>query len=397
MDVGSLRSSVTLEAIVAAWSEALTAEAGAEHGVPGSPLAQAATAPLPITAAGFVEGAVDSKHAGAAAAPPHAPGTRIEHGPETATRQSFARQHAPMAEPQRPVETALPTAAHAHSEFAIPAAQLLPVSLVGLQVEPAAGWPFPQQRGFDMLRPEPVRAPAAEPPPVPDAEVEPDADAAERQAGAHEDESETALDGVVFDEPDTNDWCEPLTRALRAALASKPLPQALLVAADQWQRGRCVVLACPQGEDPAGPAWAFVLWPRPRSRAVLRNEAARHRAPLLALFGLRVEARLQWSAPPRRAHWCHVRLVKEHHPRRGRQLVSPERDDGAVGPKAVVPCEVQLGPVLVRSLRWCEVCVRINAVRRFWAALGGQWSVNVLVSVLPLAGSREPAIVEAAC
>ena len=42
MDVGSLRSSVTLEAIVAAWSEALTAEAGAEHGVPGSPLAQAA-------------------------------------------------------------------------------------------------------------------------------------------------------------------------------------------------------------------------------------------------------------------------------------------------------------------------------------------------------------------
>jgi hypothetical protein len=52
--------------------------------------------------------------------------------------------------------------------------------------------------------------------------------------------------------------------------------------------------------------------------------------------------------------------------------------------KAPLPCEVQLGPVLARSLRWCEVCVRIPAAQRFWAALGAQWSVHVVVSALPL-------------
>ena len=62
-----------------------------------------------------------------------------------------------------------------------------------------------------------------------------------------------------------------------------------------------------------------------------------------------------------------------------------------------MPCEVQLGPVLARSLHWCEVCVRINAVRRFWAALGGQWSVNVVVCSLPLAGTRAPDLMEASC
>lgn len=401
MDVGNVTSTLTLEAIVAAWSEAMTAETGAELGGRASLPAQAvngSTTALPITAAGFVEGAVDAPHAGAATTmPAHLAGTRTDHGPEIATLQTFARPHAPVAEPQRPVETALPTAAHAHSEFAIPAAQLLPVTLVGLQVEHAAGWPFPYQHGFRAAPPEPVRTPTPEMPAF-ESEADIGGDDTAAQHDPEDAEAEAVPDGLVFDEPDAAAWCEPLTRTLSEALAAKPPPQALLAAADQWQRGRCVVLACPQGADPAGPAWVFVLWPRRKSRAILRNETA-HRTPLLTLFGLRVEARLQWAASPRRTSWCHVRLVKEHHPRRGRQLVSPDRDDvtSGPGPQPSIPCEVQLGPVLVRSLRRCEVCVRINAVRRFWAALGGQWSVNVVVSALPLAPSIPVTVVEAAC
>jgi hypothetical protein len=118
-----------------------------------------------------------------------------------------------------------------------------------------------------------------------------------------------------------------------------------------------------------------VLWPR-------TAHGAAH-API-TLKGLRVEARLQWSAPPHDGQWCHVRVVKEHHPRRGRQLIACEGAEAATH----VACEVQLGPVLARSVRWCDVCVRINAVQRFWNALGAQWSVNVVVSAQPLAGVR---------
>jgi hypothetical protein len=85
--------------------------------------------------------------------------------------------------------------------------------------------------------------------------------------------------------------------------------------------------------------------------------------------------------------------VKEHHPRRGRQLVAI----GAEGPSAPVPCEVQLGPVLARSLRWCEVCVHISAAKRFWAALGAQWSAQVVVCSGPLAGTSTSAQEESAC
>jgi hypothetical protein len=119
------------------------------------------------------------------------------------------------------------------------------------------------------------------------------------------------------------------------------------------------------------------------------TNASDSRPKPLALYGLRVEARLQWSAMPRGTQWCHVRVVKEHHPRRGRQLIAIDAAGAQRPSTAAVPCEVQLGPVLARSLHWCEVCVRINAVRRFWAALGGQWSVNVVVCSLPLAGARQ--------
>jgi hypothetical protein len=264
------------------------------------------------------------------------------------------------------------------SDFAAPASLLVPTMLVGLQVEAAASWPLPW-RGFDPLPPRVERDREHErerPSPefVADDEDAPAAD----DAPAQEDETaaesiETAVEAAV-----DADWCEPLTRTLRAALAGRVPPHALLAAGEQWQRGRCVVLACPQGDDPAGPAWAFVLWPR---RSALR--AVDGVAPPLALHGLRVEARLQWSALPTDAHWCHVRVVKEHHPRTGRQLISLD-DAASSGTRHPVPCEVQLGPVLARSLRWCEVCVRIQAAQRFWTALGAQWSVHVVVSSRPL-------------
>jgi hypothetical protein len=79
-----------------------------------------------------------------------------------------------------------------------------------------------------------------------------------------------------------------------------------------------------------------------------------------------------------------VRVIKEHHPRSGRQLIAaaPAQSTGRV------PCEVQLGPVLARALRGCDVCVRIGAARRFWNALGTQWSMHVIVSSAPLIGGR---------
>jgi hypothetical protein len=119
-------------------------------------------------------------------------------------------------------------------------------------------------------------------------------------------------------------------------------------------------------------------------------------APPLSLYGLRVDARLQWSSPPQPGQWCHVRVVKEHHPRTGRQLVAV---DGASATKSQtpLPCEVQLGPVLARSLRWCEVCVRIPAAQRFWAALGAQWSVHVVVSTLPLVNADAATLEAATC
>jgi hypothetical protein len=163
-----------------------------------------------------------------------------------------------------------------------------------------------------------------------------------------------------------------LSAALRLALREPTPPQALMTAAEQWRRGRCVVLACPQGLDPAGLAWAFVLWPRPGAPA----------QDLPDLFGLRVSARLRWQELPPPSPWCHGRTLKEHHPRHGRQLVASGFDP--TRPDLPVPCEVQLGPVLSRPLRRCEVRVQIQAAQRFWAALGRQWSVQVVVGARPL-------------
>jgi len=306
---------------------------------------------------------------------PPAPGQTVEHTIESAAVQTVMRPPVTEVEVHN-TDDVLPTQASVDSDFAAPAALLVPTMLVGLQVEAAASWPMPW-RGFDPPLPRIEREGERkheQPPAEPEEEEAPEADDTQAQA----DDASPESDETAAETPVDAEWCEPLTRTLRTTLASRVPPHALLAAGEQWQRGRCVVLACPQGDDPAGPAWAFVLWPR---RAALR--AIDGVAPPLSLHGLRVETRLQWSALPTEAHWCHVRVVKEHHPRTGRQLISLD-DAASSGVRHPVPCEVQLGPVLARSLRWCEVCVRIQAAQRFWAALGAQWSVHVVVSSRPL-------------
>jgi hypothetical protein len=345
--------------------------------VPSTAHADTATA---LVRGGFVERILGETRTTAAAPPAEPPGVRTDKSVETANLQTFARPHASVTEPSRPNDSVLPSGTHsnvhAKSDFAVPASLLVPVTLTGLHVEHVAAWPLPG-RGFE---PDPAPLHRARvhdresAPPPPPFEEEPEEDEQAPEATASPEGADNSC-GVLFQDEENGAWCEELTQALRIALAAKIPPRALLLAAEQWRRGRCVVLACPQRSNPAGPAWAFVLWPR--------KQPARHpdgAVPPLALFGLRVEARLQWSALPSGARWCQVRVIKEHHPRSGRQLIAAAPAE----PSGRVPCEVQLGPVLARPLRCCDVCVRINAARRFWTALGAQWSLHVLVCSYPL-------------
>jgi hypothetical protein len=247
----------------------------------------------------------------------------------------------------------------------LPADQLVNATVIGLQVEPAYAWPLPR-RGFDAAPPEAPRHADTESAPEPEAKTHDAHDDARTEEPA-EPAPRSPCEG------EAGDWCVPLSRTLREALRGKSVPRALEAAAEQWRLGRCVVLACPQGADPTGPAWAFVLWPKSTSRAVP-----------LALFGLRVPARLQWTHVPPAFDWCHARVVKEQHPRHGRQLVAMDAR-GLAG----VACEVQLGPVASSTPRWRDACVRIDAARRFWSALGEQWSVTVVVGTRALPGMAE--------
>jgi len=321
------------------------------------------------------------------------PDARLDRGAESALVQSFARPDLPAPKDARLDVRHLATPALAGSEFSLPADQLLNVAVIGLQVEHSFPWQL-QRHGVDTI-PEQVPAPHAEAPAAKPARSEEPRHVADHDGDPSHDDG--AGEGIAHDEAEAHapatlpgppvpvddpadDWPEPLSRALREALRARPVPQALLAAAEQWRIGRCVVLACPQGPDPAGAAWAFVLWPRPGS----------HAAPL-ALFGLRVDARLHWSRLPPTLDWCHARVMKEQHPRHGRQLIALD----ARG-TAAVPCEVQLGPVPLRTPRWRDACVRIDAVRRFWSALGQQWSMTVVVGSRPLAGLRASGAMEAA-
>ena len=67
--------------------------------------------------------------------------------------------------------------------------------------------------------------------------------------------------------------------------------------------------------------------------------------------------------------------------------------DAKGAPGGAVPCELQLGPVRAAAPRWRLAAVRVDAVRRLWGALGGQWSVLLLVCPQPLLSSVASAVV----
>jgi hypothetical protein len=296
----------------------------------------------------------------------------------TATLQAAARPQAALVpEAPRPLEAALPVADVANG-FALPADQLMPVTLIGLQVQAGDAWPMAAQaRELRWPRRDEDDEGDAARRPMPEAVAE-DEPADPGPAGPAD--GPTA-DAVVDDIP--ADWLDPLARAINERLAAVQPPAALSAAAEQWTRARCVLLVCPQAAEP-GPgcaprdteaAWAFVLWPR---------RGARPRGPMASRFsftGQRIEARLQWPRQGGPRAWCSVRAVKEHHPRGGRRLVALDGGGTPIGP---VPCELQLGPVRGTAPRWRLAAARVDAVRRLWAALGGQWSVLLAVCPQPL-------------
>jgi hypothetical protein len=300
----------------------------------------------------------------------------------TATLQAAARPQASLApEAPRPLDAALPVADVANG-FALPADQLLPVTLIGLQVQAGDAWPMAAQAGETRwprrdADDEDTRRPATPATAGDDPVANPEPTAAEpADAGT-----------LVDDSP--ADWLDPLARMINERLSMPQPPAALSAAAEQWSRGRCVLLVCPQAagtEADFQPGWAFVLWPR---------RGARPRGPMaarVAFTGQRAEARLQWPPQGGPRGWCSVRAVKQHLAHGGRQLVALDAGGAPSGP---VPCEVQLGPVRAAAPRWRLAAVRVDAVRRLWNALGGQWSVLLVVCPQPLLAPSMTAVTEA--
>jgi hypothetical protein len=327
--------------------------------------------PVAISHATMPAGVADS--AALAPAAVDAPADAALH---TATLQAAARPQAALApEAPRPLDAALPVADVVNG-FALPADQLMPVALIGLQVQPGDAWPMAAQAG-ELRWPrrdddDEDRRPMTEAM----ADDEPTTDPEPSEAAGC-----PAAGAVVDDTP--ADWLDPLTRTLNERLAAPQPFAALSAAAEQWARARCVLLVCPQAAEPGlgsslrdtEAAWAFVLWPR---------RGARPRGPMASRFaftGQRIEARLQWPQQGGPRAWCSVRAIKEHHPRGGRRLVALDGEGAPTGP---VPCELQLGPVRGAAPRWRLAGVRVDAVRRLWAALGGQWSVLLVLCPQPL-------------
>ncbi len=374
MEIGPIASPAALDALVALAAPLETGEATVAEAI--EPTASAA--PMHED---FGEHLLSQAQPHAAAEPSQVPAAAADPLTETATAQTFVRAQPQTDASPTKADTTLPSAAHALSEFAVPASQLVPTMVIGLQVEPARILPQP-------TTPLPTR-PAARDNDEPHAGGMPYEDSPE-QPDAQEEHTDREPASPAS-EPDTlhdagNDGgCEAIARVLHTALAATTPPPALLAAADQWQRGRCVVFACPQCALPDGPAWAFVLWPR---------HSTAHGTPKglrFTLRGRRIEARLHWTVTPHSERWCHMRLVKDHHPHQGRQLLPMD------GHTATVACEVQLGPVLVEHPRPCEVRLRIHAVRKLWAALGDQWSVHLVVCSLPLAGDGHTLVEDLSC
>jgi hypothetical protein len=367
MEVGPITPAQAAEKALAAWAaavEAIHADA---------PATLDAVPTLPAAVPGELQSHESARSdTSVPLSEPTLPGSDSDPGHEGATLQTLWRPPTPHAEALHVRDTALLDAPPAQGDFAVLDALLAPATLTGLRTEPSLAWPLPTPATPWQPTPEAERRRQ------PRAPVEPRREPAGELAHdetihappSYERAPETPQ--MVIDADDAGDWCEALTRGLQAQLVHLVVPPALLAASEQWRRGRCVVLACPQRLDPSGPAWAHVLWPRPEMQSTDK----------LALRGVRVEARLHWLVLPPVLPWFHARLIREHHPRHGRQMVVA--DVGFTSGATVLPCEVQLGPVLERVLRRCEVRVHVAAAQRFWAALGRQWSVHLVVCARPL-------------
>ena len=70
------------------------------------------------------------------------PGQGVDNTIESAAVQTLVRPQPPVTEVHN-TDDVMPTSMSVDSEFAAPAALLVPVALVGLQVEAAASWPMP--------------------------------------------------------------------------------------------------------------------------------------------------------------------------------------------------------------------------------------------------------------
>jgi hypothetical protein len=355
------------------------AESGPAPGAATGSTARATAAPdglgRLLQREGLAERLLGPAQAAAAQEPSGAPLAAADPAAETATLQSFARPPVSAeAAPPRPDEApAIPVAKGSAGDFALSDAQLAPALLVGLQVDAGYAWTLPQpqplQERARTQESDTGREPGERPP----------QDAVDEEAPA-EDAGPPAgppAAPLVFDTADAR--LQALLRALHAALCATDAPPALRAAAEQWQRGRGVIVACPQAAAPQGAAWAFVLAPQ---------AMAGHHGATVQLAGPCFEARLQWQDAPRGARWCHARLVKEHHPRHGRRLVAADASQAGA-------CGVQLGPVLAERRPPCAVTLRVAAARSFWNALGVQWSALLVVSSLPLAGCAAPVDEEA--
>jgi hypothetical protein len=214
-------ASALIEATKAVEGEAKTEQAMAAANAAATTEPVHADATVTLVQGGFVERILGEVHTTVAAAPAQVHIEHVDKSAETANMQTFARPHAPNPEPLRPSDTALPSAKHAHSEFSVPSALLVPTTLIGLQVEYATTWPM-TARGFDQdltpLHEARVGDRHGAPLPVEEEPLEEDEEEAAPEQAAEETRDQSGA--VVFTDEDTGAWCEALTQALRSALAA---------------------------------------------------------------------------------------------------------------------------------------------------------------------------------
>ncbi len=132
----------------------------------------------------------------------------------------------------------------------------------------------------------------------------------------------------------------------------------------QLQGARRIVAVFPFSDpgEPQCAARACFLW---------RDAAGKGRVAGLA-------ARLGWAKPPHAAGWMTLRAYKDRAANsRWRLRVQPT----VPGPRGAV-IQVGRGPVLPGL--WTEVRLHIPDASRFWATLGAQFSLQVVISTVPL-------------